>query len=202
MKLFIVGASGRTGLSLTQQALAAGHEVTAFGRHAPEAAVGLRFILGDPQHLGDLSASVPGHDAVISCLGQRTPRDAGLLTGAAAATVTAIQTSGVRRYIVVSQGLLFPTINPVVILLRQLLSRHVSDSRAMERIVRDSTSDWTIVRPPRLTNGAGSQGFRIAPEAQPSGSWSLAYADLGACLLSLAEKQSHIRETVGVGSYL
>jgi hypothetical protein len=40
--------------------------------------------------------------------------------------------SGVRRYLAVSQGLLFPSSKPMIALLRLFLVLQVADSRAME----------------------------------------------------------------------
>ncbi|MGH6649184.1 NAD(P)H-binding protein [Aquabacterium sp.] len=59
-----------------------------------------------------------GQDAVISCLGQRSSKDAGLLQESARAVIRAMSACGVRRYLVISQGLLYPTANPVLLLLR------------------------------------------------------------------------------------
>ena len=201
MKIFIVGATGRTGQALTQLAVAKGHNVTAFGRRPPQRLLeGSYFVAGDPQQVAALTAAISGHDAVVSCLGLRSVDDAGLLARSAAAAISAMRSSNVQRYVVVSQGLLFPSVNPIVMLLRIFLRHHVADSRAMEAAVLNSAVDWTIVRPPRLTSGTGARGFRIVKDARPNGNWSMLYNDLGACLLDIIENQSHIREIVGVAS--
>ena len=201
MKFLIIGASGRTGQALTAMALSHGHQVTAFGRRRPDNFPdNFGFVKGDPQEAKELLIAISGHDAVISCLGQRSSHDAGLLARSASAAVSTMQNSHHRRYIVVSQGLLFPSANPIVLLLRSILKRHVADSQEMESIVRGSNLDWTIVRPPRLKMGARSRGFKIAIGDQPTGSWSMAYDDLGACLLEIAEGKSCIGKIVGVTS--
>src|SRR5262245_45079360 len=61
--------------------------------------------------------------------------------------------TGMRRCVVVSQGLLFPSRNPMIGLLRMMLARHVADSTAMERVLQESSIDWTIARPPYLKDG-------------------------------------------------
>src|SRR5438132_4350134 len=114
MKLFIMGATGRTGRLITEQALSREHAVTAMVR-APGALApkeGLRVVVGDPSRAADLGASVlSDQDVVISCLGQRTRKDATLLEDAAVATLRAMAHASVRRYLVLSQGLLFPSKN-------------------------------------------------------------------------------------------
>jgi putative NADH-flavin reductase len=201
VKIFIIGATGRTGQALTAAALANGHSVTAFGRRSPQnPPEGLRLATGDPRQTSDLAATMSGHDAVVSCLGHRSSSDAGLLAGSVSAALSALQSVNIRRFVVVSQGLLFPSANPVILLLRLLLRTQVADSQAMESILRKSLLDWTIIRPPRLTGGTHLRGFRVAISAQPSGRWSMAYSDLGACLLTIVEQQRHVREVVGVTS--
>src|SRR5215831_16305992 len=74
MKLFVVGATGRTGLEIVQQALARGHHVTAFVR-SPESITlkneRLTVLKGDAVDEDQLSDAMQNHDAVVSTLGPR-----------------------------------------------------------------------------------------------------------------------------------
>ena len=71
MKLLILGATGRTGRLVTEKALSRGHDVTAFVRTPSlQARERLTIVVGDPRRIEDLSAVLPGHDAVVSCLGK------------------------------------------------------------------------------------------------------------------------------------
>ncbi len=201
-KLFILGATGRTGRHVVDQALSRGHAVTALVRR-PEKVQGrenLQAKVGDPRRADDLAAGLAGHDAVISCLGQRSRGDASLLRDAAGAMLDAMDRAGVRRCLVVSQGLLFPGRNPIIQILKLMLARHVADSAAMERLVRASDVEWTIARPPRLLDGGARQGYRIEVGAQPKGAWSMQRADLAAYLLDEIESRNHLRAVVGVTS--
>jgi putative NADH-flavin reductase len=144
---------------------------------------GLRIEIGDPTRPANLMRAalpLPARDAVISRLGQRARRDATLLQNAAAATLQTMVRSGVRRYLVVSQGLLFPSSNPMIALLRLFLARHVADSTAMERLIVGSNMDCTFVRPPRLLQGGVARGYRIEVGARPRGSWAMQRGDLAA----------------------
>jgi putative NADH-flavin reductase len=122
------------------------------------------------------------------------------LRDAAAAILEAMAGTRGRRYIVVSQGLLFPSRNPIIALLRLMLARHVADSSAMEGLVRASDVDWTIVRPPMLKEGAKPRGYRIQSGAAPRGAWAMQRTDLATFLLDEAEKAKHKREIVGITS--
>ena len=179
-----------------------GHGVTAVVRQTDllDPRDGLRVALGNPLQAQDLERLIAGHDAVISCLGQRSRADANLLRDAAAATMAAMARSGVRRYLLVSQGLLFSSSHPIVLLLRLILARHVADSTAMERLVCASDADWTIVRPPRLLDGGPARGYKIAVGVRLSGPNSMQRADLATFLLDAAEGRAHLREIVGIAS--
>ena len=141
MKLFVVGATGRTGRHVIDQALIRGHSVTAVVRQRDmlDPRAGLLVVLGDPLQAHDLEPFLPGHDAVISCLGIRRRTDASILRDAAAATLAAMASSGLQRYLVISQGLLFQSWNPIVLLLKFILAKYVADSIAMERLIFEAT---------------------------------------------------------------
>jgi putative NADH-flavin reductase len=108
--------------------------------------------------------------------------------------------SSVRRYLVVSQGLLFPSKNPFIALLRMILGRQVADSAAMEQLICASDLAWTIVRPPNLSEGGKTLGYRVKVGAAPEDSWAMQYADLAQFLLDEAEQGRYLRTIVGVTS--
>src|SRR5258706_13762007 len=104
MKLIVFGATGGTGLSIIDQALAAGHEVTAFARSPFESKA--RVIQGnvlDPARVAD---AIRGHDVVFSCLGTRPWRHTNICSEGIASITLAMKTAGVRRLIAMStQGI-------------------------------------------------------------------------------------------------
>jgi putative NADH-flavin reductase len=202
MKLIVVGATGRTGRHVIDEALMRGHSVTAVvsqtGSLDPRD--GLLVAPGDPLQTHDLERLLPRHDAVISCLGRRSRADPSLLRDAAAATVATMASSGLRRYLLVSQGLLFPGWNPMLLILRLMLRSYVADSSGMERLVSASDTDWTIVRPPRLLDGGAAHGYKVKVGARPSGSSAMQRRDLAAFMVDAVEKRAHLREIVGIAS--
>jgi putative NADH-flavin reductase len=201
MKLLIVGATGRTGRLLAEQAIVRGHAVTAFVR-SPQSLkprAGLTIVAGNPLAADELAAVLPGHDVVASVIGRRSSDDATVLQDSAAAMLKALQASPASRYIVVSQGLLFPSWHPIAVVLRWLLASEIKDSAAMESLVRASDAIWTIVRPPRLKEGGPPKGYRVRVDGRPAGAWSMERADLATFLLDETEKSRHLRTVVGVG---
>jgi putative NADH-flavin reductase len=202
MRLLVLGATGRTGRLVTQKALSCGHSVTAFVR-TPSLPAGekLTVIVGDPRRIDDLSGALPGHDAVISCLGNPAPADKGLVRASASAMLTAMNKLNIRRYVVQSGAFLFPSMNPLILALRMVMAAKLADARTMEQVVSASDIDWTIVRPPHLKDGVQAVGYRAKAGARPSNKWaSMQFTDLADFLLDVVECRQFIRQIVGVGA--
>jgi putative NADH-flavin reductase len=203
MRLFVLGANGRTGIELVDLALAHGHEVTAFVRSPDKVSrrdERLRIVKGDPHRADELAAALPGHDAVLSALGPR-PREAltgtTLLEECAAATVAAMGSVGLRRLLIVSSALLFPVRGPLFAVSRLVLGPHIRDLRAMEELVRASPLDWTIARPPRLVS-TRDERFAYSEDELPARSLVLSWRALAVFLIGAVEGERHRRKVVGL----
>jgi putative NADH-flavin reductase len=204
MRVFILGASGGTGRALTSQALERGHEVTAFVR-SPQRLGSLadrvRIQRGDPRTIAELRAALPGHDAVLSALGPPGPGPTTIIRDGARNTVDAMRTSGVRRLIVVSAAVLFTDLGLLGDFLRRTLLKNVGDDSAeMERIVMASGLEWTIARPPRLTNGPLTGRYRVKDGHLPvrSALASISRADVAHFLLDELEQNTYVHRIVGI----
>ena len=168
MRLLVFGASGQTGRELVRQALERGHVVTAFVRRAdalPASDASLRIIRGNVADWSTVTAAVPGHDAVVSTLGVGKPleHDADVIAGVQH-IVRAMQEQGVRRLLYLSFIGVRESRASVGFVLRYIapvpLRHEIADHEAKEALVRESRLDWTIVRPPKLTNGPRTGGYR------------------------------------------
>jgi putative NADH-flavin reductase len=204
MKLFVLGATGKTGSEIVSLALTRGHEVTAFVR-SPEKlgpAGSLTIVRGDPRDPQNMAAVLPGHDAVLSTIGPH-PREAlrpsTLVTDCARATVEAMTATGVPRLVIVSAAVLFPEKGLYFAFFRWLTRHHARDLRGMEDIVRGSGLAWTIARPPRLIQSPDAS-FRAVRDALPPGSRAMSFRAVAAFMLDAAEHRSHVNEVVGLGA--
>jgi putative NADH-flavin reductase len=199
MKLFVIGATGRTGRKVVQQALARGHEVTAFVR-SPEAITSknerLAVVKGDAMDEDELTRAMQNHDAVLSTLGPRKPfKPSSLLRDSALATTRAMQRSGVKRLVILSAAAHFPGIPNRIVSF--ILRNHIRDSLAMEEVVQSAGLDWTIARPPRLTEEENS-GYRSREGAAPPRSFTLSRQAVAAFMLDAIEQKKHFRKIVGI----
>jgi putative NADH-flavin reductase len=199
MKLFVIGATGRTGREIVQQALERGHYVTAFVR-SPESMTlkndRLTVLTGDAMDENQLFEAMQNHDAVLSALGPRKVfKPSSLLHDSALATTRAMKRAGVKRLLVLSAAAHFPGIPNRIVSF--VLRSHMRDSRAMEEIVQASGLDWTIARPPRLTE-EDYTSYRSREGAAPKMGFTLARKAVAAFMLDAIEQQKHFRKIVGI----
>jgi len=84
---------------------------------------------------------------------------------------------------------------------RTFLRNVARDSAEMERIEGASDLDWTIARPPRLTNGALTRAYGVADGRMPAGArLTISRADVADFLLEEVEHPAHLRRIVGLAS--
>jgi putative NADH-flavin reductase len=204
MRLFILGANGRTGSELIDLALARGHQVTAFVR-SPEkiARPGgrLSVVRGDPHDPEAMAKAMEGHDAVFSALGPKPGealRGTTLLQDCAASAVSAMKRSGVDRILFVSSVMLFPGLPLVLRLIPILLRHHAEDLRRSEAILEDSALDWTVARPPRLVR-TKEEAYRSQEGAFLPGTFQkMSFRAVALFMLESAEQRLHFRKVVGL----
>jgi len=206
LRLFILGATGGIGLQLVNQALERNHRVTAFVRSPQKLGTppdGLTVIQGNLLDADALAAVLAGHDAVLSSIGPPGPGRSAITSQSAQSTVTAMRAARIHRLLIVGVAVLFEDGGFLARLLRNTLLRNVADDSAeMERIVKASNLDWTIVRPPRLNNGHRTKRYGVLDDHLPRGSGGgaaiISRADVADFLLNEVEQPAHPRRIVGV----
>ena len=222
MNLTIVAATGGIGRHLLTQALAMGHNVTAVVRRpAALPATPTRVVtadLGVPDESA-LRDAVTGADAVLSGLGPRTRADAAVAARGTRAMVAAMRSAGVRRIVVVSAAPVGTVPSPrrphpprhdpgdgpfmryvLSPLVRAVFREHYADLARMEDALRDSDLDWTVVRPPRLTNKPLTGRYRTAYGRNVPRGLTVSRADVAACMLRALDRPESIGQTVGVAA--
>lgn len=210
-RVLVLGANGPSGRQVVRQALERGLHVDALTRH-PEAFPlrheRLDVIAGDATDPATIDAAVAPCDAVISVIGAAfTRRPVQVYSTSAALLVSAMARHGQRRLLVVtSTGLTPASALPDLsrparagrALLRKTLGRTVyDDMEHMEAIVAASDLDWTIVRPPGLTDQPGP-GYAVA-ETSIAGPYC-AREDLAAMLLDQLDDHRYTRRVAAVAS--
>jgi putative NADH-flavin reductase len=206
MKLLVVGATGGTGLEVVRQAMERGHSVTAFVR-SPDRLKTFRDRVvikqGNLLNSAELEEVMKGHDAVLSGFGPRVPiskADANLLQQFAIALTSAMLHTEVKRVVVESVAFLFKdSILPPAYLLGQLFFRGtVADASAMERVLEESGLDWTILRPPQLTDKPYTGKYRVREGHLPRFGFKISRADVADLMIKVVENHSSIRQVLGI----
>ena len=202
MKLFVLGATGKTGGVLVADAVPRGHRVTTFGR-SPFNGVYKAQVLnisGNPMNEAELADALPGNDAVLSVLGTRGLGATSVLEDSSRATIAAMSQAGVRRLVILSSALLDSHIGVVNRIVSRTILRHFSsDQRAMEKVVTESDLDWTVLRPPRMTDSApDGQSTAMLGEPTDSSGMTITKEEVARVILDTVENRRYIRKVVHI----
>jgi len=172
MRIAVFGATGGTGRQAVMQALALGHEVTAIVRDPDKVGIRherLEIVRGDVLNFPSFSRSIDGQDAVLSALGVNHRKPTTVYSEGTGNIAKAMHASGVRRLVCLSSaGLAIPPDTPIMqrlviqLVIQRMYKHAYEDMDRMEVLVRRSGLDWTVIRPPRLTNGTKTGIYRTA----------------------------------------
>ncbi|MEV7123551.1 NAD(P)-dependent oxidoreductase [Kitasatospora griseola] len=221
MKLTVLAATGGIGRHLLDQALERGHDVTAVVRNPAKLGEQpwARVVQADLATAGpaELRAAVEGADAVLSGLGAVGKAGIGVAEHGTRAVIGAMRQTGVRRLVVVSAAPVGTVPSPdrphpprhdpgegpvlrylLTPLVKRVLRAHYADLARMEDAVRASTLDWTVVRPPRLTDKALTRDYRTAHGRNVRGGVSVSRADVAHCMLRSLDDPGTIRQVLGI----
>ncbi|TCO50902.1 NAD(P)-dependent oxidoreductase [Actinocrispum wychmicini] len=219
MKITIFAATGGVGHQVLEQAVAAGHDVTAVVRTpskvtAPVNVVAVDLSAPDP---AALESAISGADAVLSGLGARTKADAGIATRGTQAMIDAMKATDVRRLVVISAapvgtmpapGVPHPpkydpgegffmrhVLTPTI---KRILRGPYTDLATMEQALRDSDLDWTIIRPPQLTDQPLSGEYRTAYGQNLRRGMKISRADVAHLMLHVLQEPRSVRAVMGL----
>lgn len=212
MRIVIYGANGATGRLLTQQALDAGHHVTAVTRnpHAfPIAHDELTVAEADVHDRRATADAMTGADVVLSALGVPfTRKPITVYSDGVASIAEAMDKHGLTRIVVVSSSATVPTrhadggflLNRVMqpLVTRTIGRTTYADMRAMEQILRDSTLEWTVLRPGGLFDAESVSDYELREDH--SDRVFTSRADLAASILAQAGTEEWVRRCVAVNT--
>lgn len=219
MNLTIFAATGGTGRQLLQQAVATGHDVTAVVRDPLKLPPGSRAVTADlaAPDPAVLASAVEGADAVLSALGARSASDVGIISRGTRVIVQAMHAADVRRLVAISAApvatlpspgrphppkrdpgdgpLIAHVLGPIV---KVAFRKMYADLAEMEDVLRDSGLDWTVVRPPRLTEKPPNGNYRTAYGQNVRRGFSASRADVADLMLRVLQEPASIRQAVGI----
>ncbi len=187
MKVLVLGASRGVGLLVAQQALALGHDVTAVARTLPPIGGSFPRLSLKKASIEDrfaMQCLVPGHDAVVICIGALPGFEpVRCFSAGTAHVIEAMQIAEMKRLIVVTGvgagdskghgGWLYDRLfQPLV------MGTLYKDKNRQEQQVMGSTLDWTIVRPGFLTHGPLTEAYQAMTDLQGITASKISRADV------------------------
>ncbi|MET8684134.1 NAD(P)H-binding protein [Streptomyces sp. NPDC004732] len=210
MRLTVFGATGGIGQEIVRQALTAGHKVTAVVRDPARLTVtgeGLEVFRADVLDPEAVRPAVTGRDAVLSGLGARSRADAarGVATELTRGVLRAMDAEGVRRLLVVSAAPVGPEPadspfldRAVLGVIGRVLRDVYTDLSAMEAELAAGPTDWTSVRPPRLTDKPLTGTYRTVVGGSPRSGRTIGRADVAHAMLGMIDDRGTVKQGVGV----
>jgi putative NADH-flavin reductase len=219
MKLTIIAATGGVGRELLQQALDAGHDVTAVVRNPGKLSRNVRAVTADmtAPDPAALETALAGADAVLSGLGPHSNADAGIASRGTRAIVAAMRATNVRRIVVISAAPVSTVPSPGRpnppkhdpgdgFFMRYLFSKIASarfgkvyaDLALMEDVLASSDLDWTVVRPPQITDKPLTGTYRTAYGQNVRGGWTVPRADVAHLMLRVLAQPETIHRVIGI----
>jgi putative NADH-flavin reductase len=201
-KIAIIGATGRAGSQLLEEALRRGHSVTAIARDTSKigqrAGVVTRNV--DALDASALQAAIAGHDVVISA--------AHFATLPASAVVGPVKKAGVKRLLVVggAGSLLLPDGTRVIDSAgfpEAYKSEASAGAEFLGKLREEKDLDWTFLSPSaEFVEGERTGTFRLGQDdllvSSEGRSW-ITFADYAIAMLDevATPKHSRLRFTVG-----
>lgn len=199
----IIGATGRAGGRLLEEALRRGHTVTAIARKASEKLSGrsnVKAIDVDALDAAALEKAVAGHDAVFSA--------AHFATVPPAAIIGPVKCAGVKRLLVVGgAGSLFAAPGLKVIDTPNFPDAYRAEATAggvfLDALRSEKELDWTFLSPSaEFVEGERTGEFRLGKDdllvSAEGRSW-ITFEDYAIAFIDELEKPAHSRQRYTIG---
>jgi putative NADH-flavin reductase len=212
MKIIVLGAAGRIGRLVIQQALARGDEVVAYARN-PEgipANPGLEIVAGELADFHALAAAINGTNAVLVCLGtkgKRMKKSVDLMQKCMPLIIEAMQCAKVSRLVLLSAYGVGDTARTAGLAARFVYKMVVSaiylDKERSEALLPGSGLKWTNVYPVILTDGPPADAVEVRPMTQVQkvvGLPKVSRADVARVMLNVANDDRTIGQRLIVSS--
>ncbi|HVW60255.1 MAG TPA: NAD(P)H-binding protein [Puia sp.] len=211
--LLIIGANGGIGRQAVELALEAGHQVTAVLRtpaRLPLTHPLLQKVQGDVMYPETFEQAIINQHVVISALGVQGgmlgDKPTTLYSQGNANILRLMHKHHVRRGYFISASAV--EISPVMpfwarfaakYIVQKLLRHMYADLREMERFVKSSGLDWTIIRPPRLTNKPVTGDYRFSANSFLKNSLSISRGDLAHFMINNISNKEIYQAIVEIG---
>jgi len=208
LNILVIGANGGIGKEAVKLALEAGHRVTALVRKRANISIthnNLQVVQGDIRQPETFEDYLDGKDAVISAIGENMDKPTTLYSEGNDNLLKVMKKKGVTRAFFISASAI--EISPVQPFIVRLATKYIvqklfgygyADQRIMEKLIKESDINWTIMRPPRLTNKPVSGHYRFAVNSFLKNCLTISRADVAHFMISNILNEAIYKATVEI----
>lgn len=205
--ILIMGATSGIGKFAAEEALSRGLSVRAFARSAEDIppAPNLELRAGDARDVGDVARALIGVRAVIYALGIRERlamlwEEETLFSASTGILLKEMENAGITRLVAVTGFGAGRSKSAMSFIERAgfqaIFRKPYQDKDRQEAMIMDSNTDWTIVRPVVLTNGAKSGKYQILRKPEDWRMGLISRKDVAAYLIDAIEAASDLKSDV------
>jgi len=207
MRLLVLGATGQVGRLVVGQAIRRGHEVTGFAR-APQTLRDtsplVMVVSGDALDPNAVASAVRKQDAVVYALGAGNVRTTNLFSESTRILLDAMQREDVRRLVCVTgvgagdtkghggfvyDRIVYPLFTKAIYV----------DKDRQEALIRDSGTDWTIVRPAAFRKHTAAAPLTVVTNVDGIVLRRIAPHEVAVFVVDEAEQNRYVRQAVFIG---
>ena len=208
LNIVVLGANGGIGNQVVLQALNAGHKVTAILRTPGNLEIShtnLQIVQGDVMKPNTLEEHLENKDAVISAIGKSSLKKTSLYSQGNNNLIEAMKRAGTNRaFFISASGLEVNPTHSLLIkfatkfILQALLRNMYADLWAMEKIIKESNINWTIMRPPKLLDSPVTGNYRTTADGFLNNGLKISRADVAHFIVHNLTNETIVRKTVEV----
>jgi putative NADH-flavin reductase len=212
-KLLIIGANGGIGRQCVELALQAGHHVTALLRDPTKLDIGhpnLEIIKGDIMRPETFENYLENNDAIISAIGVSggfgSDKPTTLYSLGNETLLQTMDKKGIKRAFFISASAI--EISPVLpfyvrlaekYIVQKLLKHMYADLTLMEKLIKESNADWTIIRPPQLSDKPVTGNYRIAINTFLKNCLKISRADVAHFIINNIDNTATYKAVIEIG---
>jgi uncharacterized protein YbjT (DUF2867 family) len=215
MKILLLGATGRTGKHIIEEALKRGHKISAIARNPEKLKdFNIEITQGTPYDYETVEKAISGCEAVINTLNVSRQSDnpwapltapIDMISKSASNAIKAMEKAGMKRFVALSTLGAGRSWKTTPLILKCIVSisklKHAfRDHGKQEEMLENSAMDYTICRAPMLSADINHTGVVATAESEKPAHMYLSRNSAAEFFIQIIENKEHIRETISISN--